>query len=135
MNHTSVAPEIEGPAGSAEVEELVAKHQSAVDAILYDPRRMAREITSDIMATEDEIADAIAGAIKHATSSLSLRVKELEEALKPFAKLSDQIAAWESDTNECWADDERLFEAPHSETLKLADIRRARTVLHGEGDE
>jgi hypothetical protein len=116
-------------------EELVAKHQSAVDAILYDPRRMAREITSDIMATEDEIADAIAGAIKHATSSLSLRVKELEEALKPFAKLSDQIAAWESDTNECWADDERLFEAPHSETLKLADIRRARTVLHGEGDE
>lgn len=51
--------------------------------VVSSPRRLAREICSDVMATEDEIAHAIAFAVRYEREQCALIADRLAEDARP----------------------------------------------------
>jgi hypothetical protein len=105
------------------------------EEVLADKRRLAREIDVALCGEEDAAPQAslcdlvkVAEMKRSEIESLSLRVKELEEALKHMLGAIDSggIDSEEIDG------DERNGIPPHKWHEEWASI--ARTVLHGEGD-
>jgi hypothetical protein len=108
------------------------------EEVLADKRRLAREIDVALCGEEDAAPQAswcdlvkVAEMKRAEITSLSLRVKELEEAL--------------SKIEGGWIDEDIPEDDPHDQfsaalqriaraVLPESAIRRARTVLHGEGE-
>jgi hypothetical protein len=112
----------------AEVEELVAWLKSRAE-MSSDEAEFLGEHEQDGWAA-DNAADAKKfTATASALTSLSLRVRALEEALKPFVLEAERFHS------HVRAFDSVQLPFASADLQRAIDVYRARTVLHGEGDE
>ena len=128
MSAAELAEKLEDIAG---YRDIVLKHRKITDDkkityVLKDGTRI-HEDESVIAKLAASLTAALESAAETATEAAA-RLRSMEEALKPFAKIADRLEDEGNEAALCAYDDKDMYERP----ISVGHFRKARAALSGE---